>query len=147
VAPDATWVEGLDGGVDRLVGGDIGGGAVMVEGDGVEQEGVDVESDAKGEDRDGLCGTLLEVRQDGGGVDHTLGGQAVGEEQHIGGPACLGRHATARRSILVSTGARGLACLRRPGGAGRATVAVVDSVEGDDSKRSSGLVAEDTGTS
>ena len=76
--------------VHVLAGDDVGGGAVVVLGQGVEQRGVHVVAHAEGEQADVLRGGRGGPPQDLGGLDDPLGRQAVGQEEHIGGPFHVG---------------------------------------------------------
>src|SRR5690606_34495767 len=76
--------------VNLLGGADVGGGAAMVLGDGVEEDGVYVVADAESEEADVGGGGAGDGLEEGGGVGDAFGGEAVGEEDEGGWPVGAG---------------------------------------------------------
>src|SRR5690606_14440733 len=73
-------VEAADLFIDALAGTNVGAGAALLLGQGVEQQGVHVIAHAEGEDAQVRGGRLVDVVEDERGFDHAAGGQAIGQK-------------------------------------------------------------------
>ena len=100
--------------IQRLAGFDVSAEAVMILRKRVQQVGIDIIAYAKGKQAQVAGRSAGKIIQDAGAVNLTLGGQAIGQEDEIGGALTIG-HGSSIQQGQVDIGAAGGALAAQPG--------------------------------